>query len=136
MCFPSSFKCFWHRRHDLSVESLQSISRKCLDLFVTYLSKRIQSVKIDDVWRVKINIQYGIPQWIILDTTLFNIYINGMFSIASRGEFIEFAVVISFFTKPKHDKFSGLLSKQTPWIKKLRTLLKVNVEKTFYTFLL
>lgn len=123
--------------HSLLVESLEEIGirGKSLDLFKSYISNRKQCVKINNVLSDYKQIEYGVPQGSVLGPILFNIYLNGLFSVQSGGTIITYADDTAIFYRSKN--WESLKIKVESDMKKIKDWfdyksLTINLNKTVY----
>lgn len=106
-----------------------------LKLFESYLTNRQQVTRVNGVYSDLESISYGIPQGTVLGPILFNLYINGLFSIESSGEVLGFADDTSIFYKA--NSWLELKQKVEQDLPNLKNwfdskLLTLNVDKTHY----
>lgn len=130
-------KAFDTVSHKLLLEDLEDIGMRdnCLKLFKSYLANRIQAVKVNGVRSNPDKIEYGVPQGSVLGPILFNIYINGMFSIKTKGEILGFADDTAIFYKANTwEELRETVEADLPLIKNWfeYKLLTINMSKTHY----
>ena len=79
--------------HDLLLAKLQlyGFSKESIRLFLSYLTNRIQRIKIDSPFNDWAIIIKGISQGCILGPLLFNIFINDSFFFSAKCEIFNFA---------------------------------------------
>lgn len=79
--------------HEILIQKLENIGFRGspLKLLTSYLSNRVQYVKIEDSISSANVVEYGVPQGTVLGPILFSIYINELFSLGSVGSISSFA---------------------------------------------
>ena len=85
MDLSKAFDCI---PHDLLVAKLYTygFGEKTLAFFYSYLKRRKQSVKINDISSTFETILTGVPQGSILGPILFNIFLNDLLYLANKAE--------------------------------------------------
>lgn len=130
-------KAFDTVSHELLLQTLEDIGLRevTLKLFKSYISNRPQRVRINNELSESMIIKYGVPQGTVLGPILFSIYIDGLFSLRSRGEIVGFADDTAIFYKA--DSWTDLrilaeddLSLIKNWFD--NRLLTINFNKTHY----
>ena len=61
------------------------------NLFRSFLSNRVQVVKIDNVLSNLQEVEVGVPQGTVLDPILFSIYVNSLLQLKTSGKIVCFA---------------------------------------------
>ncbi|KAG5897087.1 hypothetical protein JTB14_036314 [Gonioctena quinquepunctata] len=135
--FVDLSKAFDTVSHVLLLQSLEDVGVRsiCLELFESYLSDRTQAVSVDGVVSDAEKIDYGVQQGTILGPSLFNIYINGLFSLDRSGEIFGFADDTAIFHRS--DNWDNLKQKAESDFYSIKKwfdykLLTINMEKTNY----
>lgn len=130
-------KAFDTVSHTLLLESLNNIGIRgsTLDLFESYLSGRHQCVKINDFLSDLRRIEYGVPQGTVLGPILFNIYLNDLFSVQTKGNITTYADDTAiFYTAENWMVLKHIVEEDINNIKEWfdSKLLTVNFNKTYY----
>lgn len=109
---------------------------ECLRLFRSYLTQRLQRVKMDDMVSNVTSISYGVPQGSILGPTLFLVYVNDLCCLQlDGGKLIAYAddtaLIFSASTWNKVSELAEIgLKEVMSWLR--INLLSLNVNKTKY----
>lgn len=111
------------------------IRGKPLDLLVSYLSNRRQSVSVNGTCSPDTHINYGVPQGSILGPILFLLYINDLVNASDFFKYILFADDTTLLAKSK--SLSDLETKINHHLKDIYTWfccnkLSLNITKTKY----
>lgn len=80
---------------------LYGIRGNAFSLIKSYLSDRQQQVCIDGVVSEMRNVTFGVPQGTVLGPLLFNLYINSLLSLGTRGLILSFADDTAIFYESK-----------------------------------
>ena len=90
MDLSKAFDCL---QHDLITAKLHAcgFDMQALKLIYSYLSNRIQSVKVKDVYSSTSTVLSGIPEGSLLGVILFNIQFNDIFDITDESGLYNFA---------------------------------------------
>ena len=86
-------KAFDTINHELLIAKLDAygFSKKSLELTLDYLPNRLQHVKINSRFSSWSEITQGVPQDSVLDSLLFNIYLNNSFFLLDDIDICNFA---------------------------------------------
>ena len=104
MDLSKAFDCI---PHDLIIAKLHAygFDENALVLVYSYLKKRKQSVRINNVYSSFQEIVSGVPQGSVLGPILFNFYINDIFSFIKQATMYNYADdnTLAFFSKSLPD---------------------------------
>ena len=130
-------KAFDTVSHTLLLDSLNNIGIRgiTLNLFESYLSNRYQCVKINGYLSNLRRVEYGVPQGTVLGPVLFNIYLNDLFSLPTKGSIITYADDTAiFYTCDNWMTLKHMVEEDMNKIKEWfdYKLLTVNFNKTYY----
>ena len=131
MDLAKAFDCI---PHDLLIAKLYAygLSEKRAVFLYSYLKRRKQNVKIDDILSTFQSLISGVPQGSILDPILFNIFLNDLLTTLENSEIYNFADdnTISSISKEKEALLTTLekeSEKVVDWFR--RNNMIVNPEK-------
>jgi len=130
-------KAFDTISHKKLIHTLRKIGIEgpLLDWFRSYLEGRTHKVKINGVFSKDKISAWGVPQGSVLGPILFNIYINGLFSLPLKALVIAFAddtsLLYSAATKEDlEENYKHDMRILFPWLR--NKLLHLNVDKCKY----
>ena len=92
--------------------------------FCSYLSKREQSVTIDNTQSDKKLVKYGVPQGSIMGPLLFLLFVNDMPSVCTKTQLISFADDTNIFLK--HNNINEAFDIMNEELKRLYMWFKAN----------
>lgn len=104
-----------------------------MDWITSYLSKRQQYAKMDDVTSECMEIACGVPQGSVLCPALFNMYINDIFQVSKILKLILIADdTILFHSGNDFNEIINIMNDELSKLKKVRNnnKLSLNIEKT------
>ena len=110
--------------HDVLIAKLYAygFSEKSAVFLYSYLKRRKQNVKIDDILSTFQSLISGIPQGSILGPILFNIFLNDLLTTLENSEIYNFANdIISLISKEKEALLTTLekdSEKATDWFRR------------------
>ena len=101
-------KAFDSVNHELLLSKLKSVKVDPF-WFVSYLSGRTQSVKMDNTISSKREVSFGVPQGSILGPILFLIFVNDMTQIATGCSLVQYADDSQFIHTGTVDRIDELI---------------------------
>lgn len=135
--FVDLAKAFDTVSHSILLRSLENIGFRgtALALMRSYLSNRMQSVRVGDVTSQKRYVTCGVPQGTVLGPILFNIYVNNLYSLETCGKVISFADDTALlYTSCSWEEMKCVVEDDLPklvtWFDDM--LLSINFDKTCY----
>ena len=99
--FLDLYKAFDSINHEILSIRLDNLGfdTSALKLFGSFLSDRVQSVVLNDIFSDILNVARGVPQGTVLGPLLFNLYINDMHEqVDNKTELIQYADHTVIFT--------------------------------------
>jgi hypothetical protein len=85
-------KAFDSENHEILLKKLNyaGIRGTTNNLIKSYLSNRIQKVKLNSTYSTSLNINHGVPQGTVLGPKFFILYINGLLNLNIDAKIISF----------------------------------------------
>lgn len=104
--FMDISKAFDTVNHELLLSKMSQIGVRgvTLNLFISYLSNRVQTVSVNDVLSEERIVNVGVPQGSVLGPLLFLIYCNSIFRLDLHGQIIAFADDVALVYSSKNDQ--------------------------------
>lgn len=130
-------KAFDTVNHEILLNVLEryGIRGSVLDVFRSYLTSRVQSVKLNDIHSETGTVKIGVPQGTVLGPILFSAYINSLLSLKAHAKIVSYAddtVAIFCENSWPESKIAVQLGMETitNWLNMYH--LSLNVSKTRY----
>nr|CAI5836261.1 unnamed protein product [Callosobruchus analis] len=121
--FVDLAKAFDTVNHDKLLEMMEYHGFRGLSykLFKSYLTGRLQRVKIGDTFSKSKIIKCGVPQGTVLGPTLFNLYMSDLFQLHTQGHIVTFA------------DDTAILYEEKDW-RELRNKVEADLDLIFHYF--
>lgn len=131
--FQKAFDSVVHSKL-LNVLSTYGIKNSVLKWLNSFLSNRIQRVKVNNSISHQVHVRSGVPQGSVLGPTLFLIFINDLINQVNHSEVLLFADDIKIFNISEHNAFlQNDLNSIFSWSKKWQ--LPISLEKSNVLYL-